>query len=274
VKQIGSTTRLNNGVEIPWLGLGVYQTRPGEQTQRAVRSAIECGYRLIDTARAYRNESDVGDGVRSSGIDRKQIFVTTKVWNSDHGYDATIHACKQSIQTLGLGPIDLYLIHWPVEGLRHETWRAMTTLLEEGHVRAIGVSNYTIRHLEQLFEHSKVVPAVNQVEFNPFLYQKELLAFCQKHGIQLEAYGPVTQGKKLGHPAVGEIAERLHKSSAQVMLRWALQHETVVIPKSADPGRIKENAQVFDFELAAADMAKLDALDENFRTSWDPTHAP
>src|SRR5262249_17993510 len=162
-------------------------------------------------------------------------------WNSDHGYDSTIAACKRSIETLGVGPIDLYLIHWPVEGLRHETWRAMTTLLEEGHVRAIGVSNYTIRHLEPLFERSKVVRAVNQVGSNPFQVQKDLLGFCRKHGIQLEAYGPVTQGKKLGHPVVGEIAQRHKKSPAQIMIRWALQHETVVIPKSADPGRIKEN---------------------------------
>jgi diketogulonate reductase-like aldo/keto reductase len=271
---VGSTTRLNNGVEMPWLGLGVYQTQPGDTTQNAVGAALDCGYRHIDTARAYRNEADVGEAVRRSGIDRKQIFVTTKLWNSDHGYDSTIAACKRSIETLGLGPIDLYLIHWPVEGLRHETWRAMTTLLEEGHVRAIGVSNYTIRHLEELFGRSKVVPAVNQVEFSPFLYQKDLLGFCKQHGVRLEAYGPVTQGQKLGHRAVVEVAKRLGKSPAQVLIRWVLEHEAVVIPKSADPGRIRENAQVFDFEIGPAEMARLDALDENFRTSWDPTHAP
>jgi diketogulonate reductase-like aldo/keto reductase len=269
-----AASKLNNGVEMPWLGLGVYQTPPGVETQQAVSAALHLGYRHIDTARAYRNERDVGEAVRQSGVERKELFITTKLWNADHGYDASIKACRQSINNLNLGQIDLYLVHWPVEGLRQETWRGMTTLLKDGWVRAIGVSNYTIRHLKELLDKADVVPAVNQVEFSPFLFQKELLQFSKQHGIQLEAYGPLTQGKKLGHPVLVQAAARAKKTPAQVLIRWALQHQVVAIPKSTRRERIEENSRIFDFEIPASDMAALDALDENFRTSWDPTQAP
>ncbi len=272
-KTLTSTARLNNGVELPYLGLGVYLVGPGAGTQNAVQYALEAGYRHIDTASLYGNEREVGTAVRNSRIPREEIFITTKLWNSDHGYDETIRACQESLRELGLTYIDLYLIHWPVENLRNETWKAMITLQEEGKCRAIGVSNYTIRHLEELLADSPVVPAVNQVEFSPFLYQKDLLDFCRSHGIQLEAYSPLTRGKKLNHPAITSIAGRYGKTAAQIMIRWALQHDVVVIPKSANQRRIYENADVFDFEISSEDLALLDSLNKDYRVDWDPSNA-
>jgi methylglyoxal/glyoxal reductase len=269
-----STSKLNSGQEIPMLGLGVYQTPAGRATQEAVKFALKTGYRHIDTASLYGNEEDVGRGVRDSGVPREQVFVTTKLWNSDHGYDSALRACDKSLRRLGLGYIDLYLIHWPVTELRGETWKALVELQRRGSCRAIGVSNYTVRHLQELLDSSKVIPAVNQVEFNPFLYQKELLSFCNEKGIQLEAYSPLTRGYKLRHPTVLDVAQRYSKSPAQVMIRWSLQHGLVVIPKSARPERIKENSEVFDFEISSADMSKLDSLSEDLHTDWDPTHEP
>jgi methylglyoxal/glyoxal reductase len=271
---LASTKKLNSDGEIPMLGLGVYQTPPGRATQEAVKFALKVGYRHIDTASLYGNEEDVGRGVRDSGVPREQVFVTTKLWNSDHGFDSALRACDRSLKKLGLGYIDLYLIHWPVPEIRNETWNALIELQRRGSCRAIGVSNYMVRHLEELLESSKVTPSVNQVEFNPFLYQKELLSYCEGKGIQLEAYSPLTRGHKLRHPAVLSVAQRYSKSPAQVMIRWALQHGLVVIPKSARPERIKENSEVFDFEISTADMAKLDSLGEDLHTDWDPTDAP
>lgn len=265
---------LNNGVQIPRLGLGVYQSRPGEETYRAVRHALEVGYRHVDTARAYENERDVGRAIQESGVPREQIFITTKLWNSDHGFDATLRACAESRRKLGVEQIDLYLIHWPVAKIRGETWRAMETLLDDGACRAIGVSNYTVRHLDELLASARVVPAVNQVELSPFLHQAELMRYAREHGIALEAYGPLTQGKKLGHPKIREIASKLGRTSAQILLRWAVQHELIVIPKSVRPARIEENARIFDFSLGEAEMQILDQLDEGFRTCWDPTSVP
>jgi diketogulonate reductase-like aldo/keto reductase len=271
---IASTTRLNSGVEMPLLGLGVYQTPQGKATEEAVRFALDIGYRHIDTAALYGHEEDVGRGVRSSGLPREQVFVTTKLWNSDHGYESAIDACGQSLGTLGLEYIDLYLIHWPVPGLRDESWRALIELKKRGLCRSIGVSNYTVRHLEELLEKSGVVPDVNQVEFNPFLYQKELLEYCRGKKIQLEAYSPLTRGQKLRDRTVVEVARSHSKSAAQVMIRWSLQHGLVVIPKSSKKERIRENSDVFDFELSAAEMARLDSLGESLRTDWDPTDEP
>jgi methylglyoxal/glyoxal reductase len=271
---LSSTSKLGSGVEIPLLGLGVYQTPAGRSTQEAVKFALSVGYRHIDTASLYGNEEDVGVAVRQSGVPREQVFVTTKLWNSDHGYEPALRACERSLRRLGLGYIDLYLIHWPVSDLRAETWRALIELQRRGSCRAIGVSNYTIRHLEELLEGSDVVPDVNQVEFNPFLYQKELLRFCEGRSIQLEAYSPLTRGYRLRDPAILEIARRYSKSPAQIMIRWSLQHGLVVIPKSVRPERIKENSEVFDFEISAADMDALDSLSEGLRTDWDPTDEP
>lgn len=271
---IRSTKKLNSGADMPMLGLGVYQTSAGESTRNAVKFALQTGYRHIDTASLYGNERDVGEAVRESGIPREEVFVTTKLWNSDHGYEAAIRACKRSLSLLGLGYIDLYLIHWPVPHLRRETWEALVDLQRQGVCRSIGVSNYTIGHLQELLADSETNPAVDQVEFNPFLYQRELLRFCNANAIQLEAYSPLTRGLRLNDPRIVRIANRLSRSPAQIMIRWSLQHGLVVIPKSARPERIRKNADVFNFTLSADDMKALDSLDEGLRTDWDPTDEP
>ncbi len=269
-----STVKLNTGISMPLLGLGVYLMRPGRETYEAVKTALETGYRLVDTARIYKNEEDVGGAVRDSGLRREEVFITTKLWNDDHGYDAAMRAFDASLERLGLGYIDLYLIHYPVPDLRKESWRALEKILEGGRVRAIGVSNYTVRHLQELLGQSGAIPAVNQVEFSPFLYQRELLEFCRKTGIQLEAYAPLTAGNRLHDPRITAIAKKLGRTTAQVLLRWVIQHEVVAIPKSRHSDRIAENARIFDFELTPEDVSILDSLDEGFRSSWDPTAVP
>jgi len=259
---------------MPILGIGVWKMSPGEETRNALKYALGAGYRLIDTARLYGNERDVGWAVRASGIPRDEIFVTTKLWNSDHGYDAAVKAFNRSVRELDLGYIDLYLIHWPVSGLRGDSWRALTKLYEEGKCRAIGVSNYTIHHLEELLAASRVVPAVNQVEFSPFLYQKPLLDYCRKEEIQLEAYSPLTKGARLGDSRLANLAAKYRRTPAQILIRWAIQHDVIVIPKSSRPERILENSRVFDFEISPADMDALDSLSEDYRTTWNPTDEP
>jgi diketogulonate reductase-like aldo/keto reductase len=264
-----STVTLNNGVKMPLLGLGVYQTSPGKETYSAVLHALKTGYRHIDTAAYYQNEEDVGHAIIDSGIPRKDIFVTTKLKNNDH--DNPSFAFDQSLDKLGLDYIDLYLIHWPLSGKRQRTWKILEQIYKSGRVRAIGVSNYTATHLKELMKESKIVPAVNQVEFSPFLYQKELLDFCRARKIQLEAYSPLTQGRRLHDPQLVALAKKYDKTSAQVLIRWTLQHKIVVIPKSANPKRIKENVDVFDFAISPGDMRKLDKCNEDFRVAWDPT---
>lgn len=271
---IDTRVDLSHGGRIPVFGLGVYQTGPGKGTVDAVTWALEAGYRHIDTAVLYANEREVGEAVRASGIPREEIFVTTKLWNSDHGYERALKAFDESIGRLGLEYVDLYVIHWPVEGLRRESWRALEQIHEDGRTRAIGVSNYTVTHLEELLGQCKTPPAVDQVEFSPFLYQRELLEFCRSHDIRLEAYSPLTKGLKLGDERLVSLAEKYGRSVAQIMIRWALQHDLVVIPKSANKGRIEENAAVFEFELSGDDMSYLDGLHENLHTTWDPTEAP
>ena len=271
---LGSTVRLRGGVEMPVLGLGVWQSAPGAETRRAVAEALAAGYRHVDTARAYRNEADVGAAIRESGVPRRDVFVTTKLWNADHGYDKALRAVDASLEALGLEQVDLYLVHWPVEGLRLDTWRAFERIRADGKARAIGVSNYTARHLDELLAHAKEPPAVNQVEFSPFLNQRGLLERCRKEGIQLEAYGPLVRGHKMDHPVLERLARKHARTPAQVLLRWGIQHELVVIPKSVRPERIRENADVFGFELDADDLRELDGLDEGYRTSWDPSEVP
>ena len=267
---LAARARLNDGNAMPWLGLGVYMVRGGS-CARAVAHALATGYRHVDTAAFYGNEEDVGRAVRESGVPRSDIFVVTKLWNSDQGYASAIKACHASLAKLGLDYVDLYLIHWPETGKRLDSWRALVELNKQGKCRSIGVSNYTIAHLRELMANSAVVPAVNQDEFSPFLYQRELLEFCRAHEIQLEAYCPLTRGEKLKDSAVTGIARRYGKTPAQVLLRWALQHEVVVIPKSGRTERISENAGLFDFNLDARAMTALDALNADFRTCWDPT---
>jgi diketogulonate reductase-like aldo/keto reductase len=255
---------------IPIVGFGSMRLKE-EAGAKAIESAIRQGYRHIDTAAFYGNEEDVGRAVRESRIAREQLFVTTKLWNSDQGYASAIKACNESLAKLKLDYIDLYLIHWPQPGKRLESWDALVELRKQGKCRSIGVSNYTVAHLNELMAHSSVGPSVNQVEFSPFLFQRELLEFCRAHGIQLEAYCPLTRGVKLGDPVIGALARKHGKTSAQVLLRWAVQHQVVVIPKSAQRARIEENAGIFDFTVSDQDMAALDALNAGFRTCWDPT---
>jgi len=271
---IRSTVALRGGVDIPVLGLGVYQARPGTETREAVRAALELGVRHVDTARAYGNERDVAAGIAASGVPRAEIFITTKLWNSDHGYDETLRACDASLARLGTERVDLYLIHWPVQGLRHETWRAMERLRADGKARAIGVSNYTVRHLEELLASSTEPPAMNQVELHPFLPQRELVGWCTTRGIVVEAYAPLVKARRMDHPVIQRVASKHQRTPAQVLVRWALEHGLVAIPKSIHAERIRENADVFGFALDAEDLAALDALDEGYRTSWDPTDAP
>lgn len=271
---IAPTVTLNNGVRMPRLGLGVWRAAAGREVRDAVAWALEAGYRHIDTARLYGNERDVGDVVRRSGLPREDVFITTKLRNQDHGYRKAARALDASLNDLGLDYVDLYLIHWPVERLRLESWRAKEEALAAGKARAIGVSNFLARHLDGLLAASGVTPAVDQVEFSPFLFQRELLEHCRSRGVQLEAYSPLTRGARLGDPTVRDVAARHGKTPAQVLIRWALQHDLVVIPKSVTRERIRENAGVFDFALSEADMAALDGLDEGAHYAWDPSRVP
>lgn len=265
---------LNTGGSIPQLGLGVWQTPPGEIAKSAVSFALRQGYRHVDTARIYGNEKDVGAGLRSSGVARDQIFVTTKLWNDDQGYESALRAFDASARRLGLDYVDLYLLHWPVAGARLESWRALERLHAEGRARAIGVSNFLVPHLEELLGVAKVVPAVNQIEISPFLQQRPTRDFCARHGIVVEAYSPLTHGRRLNHPVVVAAAARAGRSPAQVLLRWAIQHGLVVLPKSTHEDRILENAAIFDFTLDAETMAALDGCEEGLATGWDPRRQP
>ncbi len=256
---------------MPILGLGVYQIRSGRDTYQAVLTALEVGYRHIDTASYYDNEEDVGRAVRDSDVPREEIFITTKLWNSDHGYDAALRAFDASLRRLNMDYLDLYLIHFPLTNLRKESWRALEKILKSGRTRAIGVSNYTERHLQELLSQSAIVPAVNQVEFSPFLHQRGLLEFCRARRIQLTAYAPLTEGHRLNDPRITAVAKKHGRTNAQVMLRWAFQHEVAVIPKSRHADRITENARLFDFELATEDISMLNRLHDGFRCCWDPT---
>ena len=271
INHITDCTVLNNHIQMPWLGFGVYLVKEGAETEDSVTAALEAGYRSIDTAALYKNEADVGRAIARNGFPRQDVFVTTKVWNTDQGYETTLRAFDQSLKKLKMDYVDLYLIHWPEPGRRKDSWRALEEIRRQGRCRSIGVSNYTIAHLEELLRESEVVPVNNQVEFSPFLYQRKLLEYCAAKGITLTAYCPLTHGDKLHHRVVAEIGRKHGKTGAQVLLRWALQRNVVAIPKSARSQRIDENAALYDFELDAQDMNKLDGLDEGYRTSWDPT---
>jgi diketogulonate reductase-like aldo/keto reductase len=261
---------LNTGARIPQVGLGVWQTPRGQTTRAAVTAALKLGYRHVDTARIYGNETDVGAAVRDSGLPRAELFVTTKLWNEDQGYDSALRAFDASLARLGLEYVDLYLIHWPVPGKRLESWRALEQLFADKRARAIGVSNYLVPHLREVLDRGKVVPAVNQIELSPFLQRRDAVSLCQQHGIVVEAYSPLTHGARLDHPQVAQIARRVGRSPAQVLLRWGIQKRVVVLPKSTRPERIAENAAIFDFSLDDAAMRELDALEEGLATGWDP----
>ncbi|MBE1446743.1 aldo/keto reductase [Paenibacillus sp. OAS669] len=273
-KHVQDTVTLNNGVNMPWLGLGVFKVAEGSELVQAVASAFKHGYRSIDTAAIYENEKSVGEGIHESirehSIRREDLFVTSKVWNADLGYESTLAAYETSLQKLGLDYLDLYLIHWPVQGKYKEAWRALETLYKAGRVKAIGVSNFQVHHLKDLMKDAEIKPAVNQVEFHPRLTQQELRDFCKEQGIQLEAWSPLMQGQLLDHPDLQELAAKYGKSVAQVILRWDLQHGVITIPKSTKEQRIIENADLFDFELSADDMNRIDRLNQDLRVGPDP----
>lgn len=263
---------LHDGVEIPQLGLGVFQVPP-DKTQEVVEEALEAGYRHIDTAAAYRNERGVGAALAAAGIPRDEVFVTTKLWNSQQGYETTLGAFEKSVVRLGLGYVDLYLIHWPMpsEGRALDTWRAFERVHADGRVRTIGVSNFRIEDLEMLEREMAVLPTVNQVELHPHLQQAELRAWHAEHGIATEAWSPLAQGELLVNETIARVAARHGKTPAQAILRWHLQLGNVVIPKSVTPTRIRENLDLFEFELSEEDMTEIAAIDVGQRTGPDPS---
>ncbi|WP_277587528.1 aldo/keto reductase [Psychrobacillus antarcticus] len=274
MKNFQSIKRLHNGVEMPLLGLGVFRVEDGQELIDAVQIAIKHGYRSIDTAAIYGNEVGVGRGIRK-GIEegyiaRENLFITSKVWNSELGYEETIAAYEESLAKLGLEYLDLYLIHWPVEGKYKAAWKALETLYKEGRVKAIGVSNFQIHHLEELMTDAEINPMINQVEYHPRLTQKELQNFCREHQIQLEAWSPLMAGQLLDNEELQEIASKYGKSVAQIIVRWDLQNNVITIPKSTKEHRIIENANVFDFELTKEDMKQIDLLNKNQRVGPDP----
>jgi methylglyoxal/glyoxal reductase len=269
---------LNQGGTIPVLGLGVFQSPPGKATRQAVAWALEAGYRHIDTAAMYGNEADVGKAIQASDVPREDVFVTTKLWHTEHGFEKAQTAAQRSLKELQTEYIDLYLIHWPRANSPAErlaSWRALEKLQREGVCRAIGVSNYTVRHLEELAAHSQVVPAVDQVEFHPFVFDPELLGYCERRGIRLEAWSPLTRARRLDDPTLTEIASARGKTPAQVLIRWGLEHGIVEIPKSIHRERIVENADVFDFHLSAQEVGRLDAVHDGQRVGmWNPAEIP
>ncbi|MEZ0607225.1 aldo/keto reductase [Fibrella sp. WM1] len=261
---------LNNGVEMPLLGLGVYAPSQRNEVQQAVEDALELGCRLIDTAAIYGNERDVAAALKASNVPRGEMFITTKVWNADQGFDNTLRAFDESLTKLELDVVDLYLIHWPIREHRRDTWRALERLYAEGRTRAIGVSNYYPPHLDELFETATVTPAVNQIEFSPYCYVPEVLDYCRAKGIQLEGYAPLVRGQKQHDPRLVALAERYGKSTYQILVRWSVQHGVVTIPKSVKKERIRDNFDVFDFELSDADFQQLNTFFDNTRIADHP----
>ena len=270
IRSINETATLHNGVKMPWLGLGVFQSEEGREVEQAVQWALELGYCSIDTASIYGNESGVGKAINESGIHREDIFLTTKVWNTDQGFNQTLAAFEASIKRLQQDYIDLYLIHWPVQEKYKESWRALEQLYHQGRVRAIGVSNFLVHHLKDLLADCEIVPMVNQVEFHPRLVQPTLLDFCRTEGIQVEAWSPIMRGKVLEIPELIEVAQKYGKTAVQIVLRWDLQHNVVTIPKSSRKDRLAANKEIFDFELTEEEMSLIDALDRNERVGPDP----
>lgn len=262
-------TTLSNGIQMPLLGLGVYDMHADEAVE-AVCFALQTGYRLIDTAAMYGNEKEIGEGIRRSGIPRKEVFVTTKVNNTDQGYDETLRAFDASIKALGLDTIDLYLIHWPIKNKRAKTWKAIEKIYQDGRARAIGTGNYLLPFLKEMETYADVTPAVNQIEFSPYLFLKDELNYCRQHQICLQAYTPLLRGKKFNDPRLQELAAQYGKTPAQVILRWAIQQGISTIPKSSNPERIRENFGIFDFHLSEEDIKMMNGFDEGLRIIDDP----
>ena len=270
IKHISDAATLRNGVSMPWLGLGVLHIADGETVENAVRWALETGYRHIDTAAIYGNEIGVGRAIKQSGVPRAEIFVTSKVWNRDQGYDQALAAFEVSLDRLEMDYVDLYLVHWPVEDKFKETWQALETIYDSGRARAIGVSNFLVHHLAILLEEAHIVPMVDQVEFHPYLQQPDLQAFCRERQIQLEAWRPIMMGKVNDVPELVRLGQKYGKTPVQITLRWMIQRGVVVIPKSEQQARIQSNADIFDFELEARDLTFIDGLDRHERLGSDP----
>ena len=268
---------LSNGVVIPCPGFGTWRMKEGPETAAAVKTALDLGYRHIDTAAYYRNETSVGQGLRESGLAREEVFLTSKVWNTDRGYDTTLRAFDRTLAALGTDYLDLYLIHWPAaanrfpdwQEINRQTWRALCKVYREGRVRAIGVSNFLPHHLAPLLE-EETAPMVDQIEGNPGWQQRELIAFCQARGILVEAWSPLGQGRVLGHPLLAQLGEKYGKSPAQICLRWCLEQGTLPLPKSNTPARVRENREIFDFALAPEDLAAIAALPPFGTSGHDP----
>jgi diketogulonate reductase-like aldo/keto reductase len=261
---------LNNGISMPALGLGVYAPEQQQEVGQAVEAALAVGYRLFDAASIYGNEKEVGEALHQGGVARNELFVTSKVWMDDMGFDSTMRAFEKSLKDLALDYMDLYLIHWPKEQHRKETWKALESLYDQGVVKSIGVSNYYQKHLEELFVYAHVCPAINQIELSPFCYLPAELDFCKHNNIQLEGYAPVVRGQKKDHPVLVDIARKYGKSTYQILIRWVIEQGAVTIPKSIHPERMIENAEVFDFALDADDLARMAVLYDNTRVAWDP----
>jgi len=269
ITSIYDNTELANKVKIPWLGYGTYKAH-GDELIEGVKYALSIGYRLIDTAEMYENEEEIGKAIRQSKIPRDEIFITSKVWNTNQGFESTLNSFENSLKRLGTDYLDLYLIHWPVSGKYVETWKALEKLYKEGRVRAIGVSNFLIHHLQDIINNCEITPMVNQVEFHPYLLQRDLLDFCQRNKIQLEAWSPLMRGRVQNIPQIVDIAKKYKKTPAQIVLRWDLQHGVVTIPKSVHKERIEENADIFDFELTEEEMKIIDNLDQSKRFGANP----
>ncbi|MGG1575758.1 aldo/keto reductase [Fictibacillus sp. NRS-1165] len=265
-------TVLANGVTMPWVGLGTCRLQRRQAVERAIHTALDAGYRSIDTAAIYQNEAEIGSALQKSMIARDRLFITTKLWNTSHGYSHTLAAFDESRRKLGVDYIDLYMIHWPSRGRIQETWRALEILYNRGDVRAIGVCNFGVRDLQELIRHCEIKPFVNQVEYHPRMNQKPLMHFCHQNNIQVQAWSPLMQGEILSESLIVQIAEKHEKTPAQVVLRWALQNGIPVIPKSATPHRIRENIDIFDFELPIEDMVNIHFLNENRRIGSDSGH--
>ncbi|MEM0129449.1 MAG: aldo/keto reductase [Thermoplasmata archaeon] len=269
---------LSGGTVIPQLGFGVFQVPPGAPTRQSVAWALQGGYRHVDTAAMYQNEADVGEAIRASGIPREEIFVTTKMWYTEHGFDSAQAAARASLRRLGLPSVDLYLIHWPrapSPALRLDSWRALLALRGAGLCRAVGVANYTVRHLEEIRAAGLPMPEVDQIELHPFVFDPGLADYARRHRIVLEAWAPLTRGRRLDEPVVRTIAARHGRTPAQILLRWGIEHGFVVLPKSVHRERIEENARIFDFSLPAPDMAALDRLADGGRVgAWNPAEIP
>lgn len=270
ITNITGTFKLHNTVEMPYLGLGTYKADNDSEVIDAVKYALNTGYQHIDTASVYKNEKGVGQGIAQSDVSREDVFVTSKVWNSDQGYDSTLKAFEASLDRLGLEYLDLYLIHWPVSKKYRDTWRALEKLYKEERIRAIGVSNFMKHHLEDLLKDAETVPMVNQMEFHPYLVQQELIDFCKSKNIQYESWSPFMQGKLFDLDIMDDLEKKYNKSAAQIVLRWNLQKGVVCIPKSVHKKRIQSNSEIFDFELSDKDVAYLDGLDRGERTGPDP----